>query len=144
MTASDFLAVREAIIADLEIDEGERLKPYTDTVGKLTIGYGRNLTDNGIRESEAVIMLENDLTEAVVECQTRFSWFDSKDGPRQRVLIELMFNMGPDKLLQFKNMLAAIELDHNDIASKELLRSIWAVQVGLRRSHRLADLLQSV
>lgn len=34
-------------------DEGLSLKPYTDTRGKLTIGYGRNLTDVGISQAEA-------------------------------------------------------------------------------------------
>ena len=42
-------------IAILKEHEGRRLKPYTDTVGKLTIGYGRNLTDVGISDEEARI-----------------------------------------------------------------------------------------
>ena len=41
----------------LMIDEGFRSKPYSDTVGKLTIGYGRNLDDVGITRNEAFQML---------------------------------------------------------------------------------------
>ena len=41
--------------------EGCKLKPYLDTVGKTTIGYGRNLDDVGITQAEAKAMLETDL-----------------------------------------------------------------------------------
>ena len=37
MTPAD----RAQLVADLERDEGVRSFPYTDTVGKLTIGVGR-------------------------------------------------------------------------------------------------------
>ena len=33
-----------------KINEGLRSKPYVDTVGKVTIGVGRNLTDRGLSE----------------------------------------------------------------------------------------------
>jgi lysozyme len=45
----------------LKRDEGLRLKPYQDTVGKWTIGYGRNLDDRGISKYEAEAMLRNDV-----------------------------------------------------------------------------------
>ena len=35
-----------------------RLKPYTDTVGKLTIGVGRNLTDMGLTQDEVLLLLQ--------------------------------------------------------------------------------------
>lgn len=43
--------------------EGLKLKPYRDTVGKLTIGAGRNLNDLGISEREAMFLLDNDIME---------------------------------------------------------------------------------
>jgi lysozyme len=44
-----------------------RLRAYRDTVGKLTIGYGRNLDDRGISEDEAGFMLDNDIDLVVAE-----------------------------------------------------------------------------
>ena len=41
--------------------EGLHLKPYRDSVGKLTIGVGRNLDDVGITREEALILLEHDI-----------------------------------------------------------------------------------
>ena len=47
--------------AELIADEGLRLKPYTDTVGKITIGIGRNLTDVGISKEEAYALCDTDI-----------------------------------------------------------------------------------
>ena len=49
--------LRERIIRH----EGLRLKPYRDTMGNWTIGYGRNLDERGITEEEAKIMLDYDI-----------------------------------------------------------------------------------
>ena len=41
-----------ALHALLEGHEGRRAFPYRDSVGKLTIGVGRNLSDRGLSEGE--------------------------------------------------------------------------------------------
>ena len=43
--------------------EGIKFKPYKDTVGKWTIGVGRNLDDKGISITEAMFLLQNDIDE---------------------------------------------------------------------------------
>ncbi len=40
--------------------EGVRTHPYVDTVGKLTIGVGRNLTDRGLGVDEINLLFETD------------------------------------------------------------------------------------
>jgi lysozyme len=57
MTKSLFNRIK----AQLVRHEGLRIKPYRCTAGKLTIGIGRNLDDCGISQSEANIMLINDI-----------------------------------------------------------------------------------
>ena len=52
----------ESMIGMLKRHEGLRLKPYQDTIGKLTIGYGRNLDDRGISKEEAEYLLRNDIS----------------------------------------------------------------------------------
>ena len=52
---------REALRSSIILSEGIRLKPYKDTVGKLTIGVGRNLEDVGLSYSEVMLMLEHDV-----------------------------------------------------------------------------------
>jgi len=73
--------------------EGLRLKPYADTVGKLTIGVGRNLDDVGITEDEALMMLENDIKIARDELLSHFPAFNSLHDARLDCLINMVFNM---------------------------------------------------
>lgn len=122
-------------------DEGLKLTPYYDSVGKLTIGVGRNLADNGIRENEAMFMLRQDVRQAIEECQT-FPFFMKLNEPRQAVMVNLMFNIGMTRLLSFKKMLAALsKLDYNEAAA-EMLNSLWAKQVG-PRALRLSEQMLS-
>lgn len=121
--------------------EGLRLKPYRCTAGKLTIGYGRNLEDNGITEEEAHFLLMNDLKKSWDECCKAFSWISKMDKIRQGVIVELCFNMGLGRLKGFKKMLAACERGDYETASVEMLDSLWARQVG-QRAKTLADIMK--
>ena len=81
-------------IADLLIrHEGLRLKPYRDTVGKLTIGVGRNLDDVGITREEALYLLKNDIDNARRELIKTIPRFLDMDKVRQIVLISMTFNL---------------------------------------------------
>ena len=51
--------------AHIEWAEGRTSKPYRDTVGKLTIGVGRNLEDVGLRESEIDFLLAQDVRDVL-------------------------------------------------------------------------------
>lgn len=132
---------RSQVINDLIRDEGIRLKPYRDTVGKLTIGVGRNLDDNGISMGEAMTMLYNDVAAVESEVRTAFPWFTELSPGRQRVIINMCFNLGLPKLLGFRNTLAAIERGDYAAAAAGMLDSKWASQVG-DRAKRLANLME--
>ena len=112
--------------------EGMRLKPYKCTSGKLTIGVGRNIEDNGITEAEALILLMNDIERCKWEVETAFSWFTKLDTARYDVLVNMCFNMGISRLWSFKKMLAALKKGDYKTAAIEGLDSRWARQVGNR------------
>ena len=114
--------------------EGFRSKPYKDTVGKMTIGIGRNLDDVGITKDEAFYLLNDDINTAIISLNV-IPFLDEIDQVRQCVLIEMCFNMGINRLLQFKNMLSALEAKEYDKAANEMLDSKWAKQVGERALH---------
>lgn len=116
----------------LIVDEGIRLKPYKDTVGKLTIGVGRNLDDKGISFNEAMDLLENDIQDCYHRLETELLWFKDLDYVRQIVLANMAFNMGIKGLFGFKLTLKLIELKNYKQAAKEMLNSKWSHQVGLR------------
>lgn len=124
--------VHSKLKAQLRRHEGERLKPYKDTTGHLTIGVGRNLDDVGISEDESEYLLENDVRRVEGELTRSVPCFSSLEDSRQRVLANMTFNLGVAKLLQFKKMLSAVEARNFDKAADEMLDSTWARQVGDR------------
>jgi len=129
---------RDRLVEQLIRDEGMRLKPYTDTVGKITIGCGRNLTDRGITQTEAIALLEHDIDGAELDCRAHFPWFDSLDLVRQAVLVNMVFNMGIKRVLKFPNTLKLMEARQDEAVPIQMLQSLWAEQVG-DRALRLAE-----
>ncbi|HEF4777120.1 TPA: glycoside hydrolase family protein [Burkholderia multivorans] len=132
---------RKQLIVELSRDEGRRLKPYVDTVGKTTIGVGRNLTDVGITDAECDLLLSNDIDRTVAWLDRNLSWWRQLDAVRQRVVVNMAFNMG-GSLLTFTNTLAAMKRGDYAAAADGMLASKWASQVG-DRAKRLADMMRS-
>lgn len=130
-------AERDRIREHLILDEGIRLKPYKDSVGKLTIGVGRNLTDVGISRLEAKALLEHDIDKAIAALVSGYPWFEDQDPARQIVLVELMFNIGPLSFSRFVNTLAAFERKDYQAAADGLMKSKWFRQVQKSRSGRM-------
>jgi lysozyme len=122
----------EIVLEQLKIDEGIRNKPYRDTVGKLTIGCGRNLDDVGVSDDEIELMLTNDIASAEDTARRLVLNFDSLSDERKAVVINLAFNLGYTKFSQFHNTLRAIGEERWDDAADGLQNSLWATQVGAR------------
>lgn len=122
--------------------EGLRLKPYRDTVNVLTIGYGRNLDAVGISEGEAMILLVNDIANAIEDVNYRLPWVKTLDQVRQDVLYEMCFNLGVQGLMGFTNTLRFIEAHEYAKAAENMLKSKWAAQVK-GRANRLAEMMRS-
>jgi len=112
--------------------EGLRLKPYKCPAGKLTIGYGRNLEDNGITEKEAKLMLISDLDFLIEKLENKTTWFKELDYVRQAVILDMAYNLGFNGLLKFKRMIQALKNRNFLLASNEMMDSKWAKQVGKR------------
>lgn len=132
---------REALIAQLTLHEGRRRLPYMDTVGKITIGVGRNLSDKGLSDREIDTLLTNDIDECIADLAS-FPWFRSLDAIRQRVLVDLRFNLGPTRFRAFKRTLRMIEQGDYDKAADALRNSLWAKQVG-QRADRLIRMMRT-
>jgi lysozyme len=124
---------RATLRAQLIHSEGLRTKPYKDTVGKLTIGVGRNLDDKGITEEESLYLLDNDIDDAVDDAREVIgSIFDELDDVRQHVLIDMALNLGRNRLKGFRRMVEAVQALDFEEAGRQMLDSKWATQVGSR------------
>jgi lysozyme len=107
------------------VDEGLSFKLYKCTAGKITVGYGRNIQDNGISQRVADLMLEEDVIEAEKICIRVFGkvLWEKWSENRRLGWINFAFNLGQTRLLQFRNTLRAA------------LREDWVgVEAGLRAS----------
>ncbi|WP_321402677.1 glycoside hydrolase family protein [Maridesulfovibrio sp.] len=112
--------------------EGLKLTPYRCTAGKITIGVGRNLDDNGITRGEAMMMLNHDIEACEGQLYVSMPWVFQLSDPRRAVLLNMCFNLGFNGLCKFKNMLSACESGDYELAASEMLDSKWAKQVGQR------------
>ena len=112
--------------------EGLRLRIYPDSVGKWTIGVGRNLSDRGISENEAYYLLSHDIADSISDMRATFPEFDAFSEDRQLALVDMRFNLGLGNFLKFKRMVEDIQKERWDLAAIEALDSKWATQVGNR------------
>jgi lysozyme len=135
MTPEDRDALRQQLIAH----EGLRLRAYLDTRGKMSIGVGRNLLDDGISEEEALYLLDHDITATLNGLHDALPWTAQLDAPRLRVLADIGFNCGIEGLLKFHKMIAAVEAKDYGTAADEVIHS----QLAPHRAQRLAVLMRS-
>lgn len=126
----------------LEVDEGRRKKIYVDTVGKVSGGVGRNLTDRGFSDDEIDLMLGNDIKIAERDARSLVPGFDYLGDVRQEVIVNMSLNMGFARLSGFKRFLAAVGASEFAEASLEMLDSKWAKQVG-DRAQRLSKAMRT-
>ena len=132
------MTLREQLIRH----EGMQLYPYRDSVGKLTIGVGRNLDDRGISEEEALRMLDRDILEAAADLGRAFPIVEALDERRYEVLVNMCFNLGVTRLKGFSRMWGYIEVANFEMAADEMLDSRWARQVESRATE-LADIMRN-
>ena len=129
-----------ATIDDLERDEGFVAKPYKDSEGLLTIGYG-TLIEDGITKEEARLLLNHRLEKMIGELETRKPMVRGLPSPVQSALAQMAYNLGVPRLTKFKKMWSALERKDYSTAAIEALDSRWAEQVGTRAS-RITELIR--
>ena len=133
---------RQALKNQLRVHEGVRSRPYHDTVGKVTIGVGRNLDDKGLRPREIEFLLDNDVDEVMDEIAVELPWFESLSQARQLVVADMVFNLGMPRFLEFKATIRAIRSGNYSAAAEQMLQSKWARQVG-QRAKTLAGMMRA-
>lgn len=120
------------IKSELIVDEDKRNFLYPDTVGKWTIGIGRNIEDNGLSDGEVDYLFRNDVLRVTKELDDNLPWWRNLSEVRQRVVFNMCFNMGITKYLKFKNTLKAIQEARWGDAKIGMIKSKWHKDVGQR------------
>ncbi len=114
------------------LDEQEefRATPYRDSRGVLTIGFGTNL-DAGITREQAKALRDCQLA-ANEAALAVYPWFAALDPVRRSVVENMAYNLGVAGVLEFKDMIAALEAKDWPAAAQQMCASEWRVQVGDR------------
>ena len=131
------------LIKLLKRDEGERLKPYRCTAGKLTIGVGRNLEDVGISKEESDYLLTNDISRVTVEISRHLPWALKLDDARFSVILSMVFQMGMGGVRNFRKFLNALQMGDYTKASIEMMDSKWAQHDSPARAKRLSEVMRT-
>tara|TARA_A100001391_G_scaffold149095_1_gene106595 strand:+ start:1707 stop:2129 length:423 start_codon:yes stop_codon:yes gene_type:complete len=125
--------------------EGVKPHAYKCSAGYVTIGVGRNIDENGglgLSDDEIDYLLQNDIKRCQQELTTYFVWFEKLDEVRKNAMINLVFNLGLSRLRKFEKALFAMSEQDWETASKELLDSRWAEQVG-QRAVEIAEMVRT-
>ena len=150
------------LLDQLVLHEGLELLPYEDSLGIDTIGIGRNLKHRGLSEAElgyigkdlsdifewgitkeqAYYLAKNDIEIVEKEVCKAHPCVLELDEIRQRIIIDMAFNMGVPRLGKFKKMWKAIEEENFEEAKIQMLDSRWANQVG-NRAVRLSNAMET-
>ncbi|WP_428307979.1 M15 family metallopeptidase [Lacipirellula sp.] len=144
---------REKFRVQLAEHEGTRESVYEDSLGIPTIGVGFNLRredasssvesvgadydrllsgDDKLDDKQIAALLDRDIEEVLKQCHLVFPKFDELSDVRQRVLADMMFNLGPVRFRSFKKMIAAVEEGDFEAAADEMENSKWHDQVKSR------------
>jgi lysozyme len=136
---------RKAMIAELRRDEGVVEHAYQDHLGYWTIGVGRLIDKRKggkLSPDEIDYLLANDIKRFEGELDDKLPWWRDLDEVRQRVILNMAFNLGTDGLLSFRNTLAAVKAKDWERAAVGMAASKWASQVG-NRAKRLVAMMRT-
>lgn len=133
----------------LAVEEGRKNRAYPDPITRgapWTIGIGHTGPEvhEGLVWDDAQIEFAYQLDEAAAtqECFDHFTFFHNLNDARQAILIGMMFQMGPTRVLRFVNTLAAVAEGRYAAAAAGMRDSAWGHQTPLRVI-RLAEQMET-
>ena len=85
-------------------------------------------------------MLEEDIDIVFNELTQKLPWFDEMPEVVQECLVDLGFNLGVPRLMQFQLTLGFLQAHKWQEAAEELLRSRYATQVP-NRANEIAEMI---
>jgi len=129
----------------IKMNEGLVLKLFKCTAGKFSIGYSRNIEDNGISKDEAELMLKNDLETARTTLYNifGFEFFLLLPDNCKTVLIDMMYTLGAAKFRTFTRLIQAVKNKDFYEAATEIFDSKYARKDVPERAKRNAKLMES-
>jgi lysozyme len=138
--------MKQELKRQLTGDEGKKKTVYKDSRGYWTIGIGILVDDripgSGLREHEIQYIFNSRVDEVIEEVTRKLPWFQDLDDTRKGVLLNMAFQMGVPKLLEFVTTLRHVKEGNYKMAAFHMLKSRWAEQTPAR-AKRMADQMET-
>tara|TARA_B100001769_G_C21867741_1_gene469652 strand:+ start:148 stop:591 length:444 start_codon:yes stop_codon:yes gene_type:complete len=145
----DMVKLRE----ELESDEGVKYEVYNDHLGYATFGIGHLVLDSdpeygseigtAVSESRVAEAFESDIVGVVSDCESLYDDFEDLPEEAQRIIANMMFNMGRTRLSKFKGMKRGVDARDWETAADEMVDSNWYRQVT-NRADRLVVRMRNI
>ena len=143
----------EKLREELERDEGCVYNVYLDHLGYPTFGIGHLVLDSDpehglevgdeVSEDRVIEVLEQDVQSVLSDCNRLYEDFDDLPEEAQRVIANMMFNMGLTRLSKFKGMKRGVDTRDWHQAADEMVDSRWYRQVT-NRADRLVERIREL
>ena len=143
----------EKLREELEIDEGCKYEIYLDHLGYPTFGIGHLVIEHDaeygwevgtsidtVRVHET---LEQDIKTVLSDCNRLYKDFEDLPEEAQRVIANMMFNMGYTRLSKFIGMKSGVDVRDWNVAADEMVDSSWYYQV-INRANRLVERMRNI
>ena len=143
----------EKLREEIEYDEGSVNEIYLDHLGLATFGVGHlgrkedpeygwevGTPVDADRCEEA---FNTDIETVLSDCKLLYSDFDDLPEEAQRIIANMMFNMGRPRLSKFKGMKRGVDARDWNAAADEMVDSRWYRQVT-KRADRLVERMRNV
>ena len=141
----------EIVKEDLIRHEGNVAEIYLCSEGYPTFGIGHMVTEEDmehtwpvgtpVTDERILEVFKKDCQIAYTDACTLVLNFAGQAPDAQRVLVNMAFNLGRNRLSKFKNMLKYVNEGNYLMAANEMINSKWYGQVG-RRSAELVDMMK--
>ncbi len=143
----------EKLREELERDEGCVYNIYLDHLGYRTFGIGHLVREsdpeNGLQvgamvsEDRVKEAFNSDIETVLSDCNKLYEDFDDLPEEAQRVIANMMFNLGYPRLSKFVGMKAGVDAKNWNEAADQMVDSRWYSQVGMR-AQRLVQRMRDV
>ncbi len=143
----------EKLREELERDEGCVYNVYLDHLGYPTFGIGHLILDSDpehglevgaiVSEDRVVEVFKQDIQSVLSDCNRLYEDFDDLPEEAQRVIANMMFNMGLTRLSKFRGMKRGVDNRDWNEAADEMVDSRWYRQVT-NRADRLVERMRAL
>ena len=138
---------------EIKYDEGSVNKIYLDHLGLPTFGIGHLVLESDpehgwevgtdVSEDRCIEAFNSDIKNVLSDCYKLYPDFDDLPEEVQRIIANMMFNMGRPRLSKFKGMKRGVDAKDWNAAADEMVDSRWYRQVT-NRADRLVERMRKV